>query len=218
MIKTNHQPIKNTVWHYHSISKADRAKNNRQRPFVIWFTGLSGSGKSTLAGQLEERLFEQGYRCYLLDGDNVRHGLNRDLGFDDAARVENIRRIGEVSKLMVDAGLIVITAFISPFRADRDMVRAMLEPGEFIELHLDVPLEVCEQRDPKGIYKRARAGEIKNFTGIDSPYEMPLHPELCIKGAQSSVEEEAEQVLSYLMQCGYIGHDGVKQIWNEATG
>lgn len=196
--------MNNTVWHHHRISKANRAKVNRQRPFVIWFTGLSGSGKSTLASQLEERLFEQGYRCYLLDGDNVRHGLNRDLGFDDAARVENIRRIGEVAKLMVDAGLIVITAFISPFRADRDMVRAMLEPGEFIELYLDVHMAVCEQRDPKGLYKKARAGEIKHFTGIDSPYETPLHPELLIDGAQLTVEEEATQVLAYLEQHSYI--------------
>lgn len=218
MTKTDHHPMKNTVWHHHRISKADRANMNRQRPFVIWFTGLSGSGKSTLAGQLEERLFEQGYRCYLLDGDNVRHGLNRDLGFDDAARIENIRRIGEVAKLMTDAGLIVITAFISPFRTDRDMVRAMMEPGEFIELHLDVPLKVCEQRDPKGVYKKARAGEIKYFTGIDSPYEIPLHPELHIKGAQHSIEEETNQALSYLVQHGYIGAGGERKIWNGAIG
>lgn len=194
----------NIVWHNHRVSKADRARVNRQRPFVIWFTGLSGSGKSTLAGHLEARLFERGYRCYLLDGDNVRHGLNRDLGFDDAARVENIRRIGEVAKLMADAGLIVITAFISPFRADRDMVRAMLEPGEFIELHLDVPVDVCEQRDPKGLYKKARAGEIRHFTGIDSPYEAPLRPELSIDGARLAVEEETAEVMAYLMQHGYI--------------
>jgi adenylyl-sulfate kinase len=199
--------MNNTVWHHHRISKADRVRVNRQRPFVIWFTGLSGSGKSTLANRLEERLFEQGYRCYLLDGDNVRHGLNRDLGFDDAARVENIRRIGEVSKLMVDASLIAITAFISPFRADRDMVRAMLEPGEFVELHLDVPMTVCEQRDPKGLYKKARAGEIKHFTGIDSPYEAPLHPELSIDGSRLTVEEEATKVLVYLAQHGYIKAD-----------
>ena len=199
--------MQNTVWHHHRITKSERAKINHQRPFVIWFTGLSGSGKSTLAGQLETYLFEHGHRCYLLDGDNVRHGLNRDLGFDAAARVENIRRIGEVAKLMLDAGLIVITAFISPFRADRDMVRAMLAPGEFVELHLDVSVAVCEQRDPKGLYKKARAGEIKQFTGIDSPYEPPLHPELYIEGAKLTVEKEAEQVLAYLARHGYIKAD-----------
>lgn len=196
--------MKNTVWHHHKITKDDRAKTNHQRPFVIWFTGLSGSGKSTLAGHLETYLFEHGHRCYLLDGDNVRHGLNRDLGFDDAARVENIRRIGEVAKLMLDAGLIVISAFISPFRADRDMVRAMLAPDEFIELHLDVPMEVCEQRDPKGLYKKARTGQIRQFTGIDSPYEPPLNPELHIEGVRLTVEKEVEQVLAYLIQYEYI--------------
>lgn len=210
--------MKNTVWHHHRITKSDRAEINHQRPFVIWFTGLSGSGKSTLAGQLETYLFEHGHRCYLLDGDNVRHGLNRDLGFDDVARVENIRRIGEVAKLMLDAGLIVITAFISPFRADRDMVRAMLAPGEFIELHLDVPVAVCEQRDPKGLYKKARAGEIKQFTGIDSPYEPPHHPELYIDGAHLTVEKEAAQVLAYLARHGYIKADAEQMIRSGASG
>ena len=196
--------MNNAIWHHHRVNKSDRARLNNQRPFALWLTGLSGSGKSTLAGALEDILYEHEYRCYLLDGDNVRHGLNRDLGFGDADRVENIRRIGEVAKLMLDAGMIVITAFISPFRADRDMVRAMLEPMEFIELHLDVPLEVCEQRDPKGIYKKARSGEIKNFTGISSPYEPPPQPELTVCSATLSVEESATQVIGYLVEHGYL--------------
>ncbi len=196
--------MSNVVWHHHTVNKSDRARMNRQRPFVIWFTGLSGSGKSTLAGALENILFEKGYRSYLLDGDNVRHGLSSNLGFSDADRVENIRRIGEVSKLMLDAGLIVMTAFISPFRSDRDMVRAMLEPGEFIELYLDTTLEICEQRDPKGMYKKARAGDIKFFTGISSPYEPPLKPELIIDSSLHTVEEEAAQVIDYLTRQGYI--------------
>lgn len=196
--------MSDVVWHHHLVNKSDRARMNGQRPFVIWFTGLSGSGKSTLAGALENILFEQGYRCYLLDGDNVRHGLSSNLGFSDADRVENIRRIGEVAKLMLDAGLIVMTAFISPFRSDRDMVRAMLEPGEFIELYLDVPLEVCEQRDPKGMYKKARAGDIKFFTGISSPYEPPLKPDITIDSSRYTVEEEAERVIEYLAGQGHI--------------
>ncbi|MGC2457123.1 MAG: adenylyl-sulfate kinase [Gallionellaceae bacterium] len=196
--------MSDVVWHHHLVNKSDRARMNGQRPFVIWFTGLSGSGKSTLAGALENILFEQGYRCYLLDGDNVRHGLSSNLGFSDADRVENIRRIGEVAKLMLDAGLIVMTAFISPFRSDRDMVRAMLEPGEFIELYLDVPLEVCEQRDPKGMYKKARAGDIKFFTGISSPYEPPLKPDITIDSSRYTVEEEAGRVIEYLAGQGYI--------------
>jgi adenylylsulfate kinase len=183
---------------------------NSQRPFVIWLTGLSGSGKSTLAGQIEAYLFDQGYRCYLLDGDNVRNGLNSDLGFDDASRAENIRRIGEVAKLMVDAGMIVITAFISPFRADRDMVRAMFEPLEFVEIFLDVPVSVCELRDPKGLYKKARAGEIKNFTGIDSAYEPPLKNELTINGVESSTQQEVDQVLNYLIAHRYLSSEAVE--------
>ncbi|MDD2893149.1 MAG: adenylyl-sulfate kinase [Halothiobacillaceae bacterium] len=196
--------MSNIVWHPHNITKANRGAMNQQRPAIIWFTGLSGSGKSTVAGALEEALFAAGVRCYLLDGDNVRHGLNKDLGFNEADRIENIRRIGEVAKLMVDAGLIVLTAFISPFRADRDMVRAMLEPGEFIELHLDVPLAVCEQRDPKGLYKKARAGEIAHFTGIDSPYEPPATPEIRINTAAQPIENSVAQVMAYLRQHGYL--------------
>lgn len=164
---------------------------------MLWLTGLSGSGKSTLADAVEWRLYEMGFRTYLLDGDNVRHGLSGDLGFSDADRVENIRRIGETAKLMVHAGLIVLTAFISPFRADRQMVRDMLEPGEFIELYMDVPIEICEQRDPKGLYKKARAGEIKYFTGIDSAYEPPIDAELTI-AHHLSIDDAAQKVMDFL--------------------
>lgn len=191
------------TWHTHRLAKAERIQMSGQKPFVLWLTGLSGSGKSTLADALEWRLYAMGLRTYLLDGDNVRHGLSKDLGFTDADRVENIRRIGETAKLMVDAGLIVITAFISPFRADRQMVREMLEPGEFVELYIDVPLEICEQRDPKGLYKKARTGQIKHFTGIDSPYEAPLAPEL-IAAAELSVGEEVDRIVGYLVQHGKI--------------
>lgn len=189
----------NLTWHPHRLTKAERIQLSGQKPFVLWITGLSGSGKSTLADALEFHLYNNGLRTYLLDGDNVRHGLNKDLGFSDADRVENIRRIGETAKLMVDAGLIVITAFISPFRADRQLVRDMLAPDEFHEIYMDVPLAICEQRDPKGLYKKARAGAIKQFTGIDSPYEPPIQPELRIS-ANLSPAAEVEQVLAYLTQ------------------
>ncbi|TKB46129.1 adenylyl-sulfate kinase [Thalassotalea mangrovi] len=188
----------NTVWHMHQVSKHDRASLKQQKPCLLWYTGLSGSGKSTIANAVDELLFKQGKHTYLLDGDNVRHGLNGDLGFSDAERVENIRRIGEVSKLFVDAGLIVSTAFISPFRADREMVRKMLEEGEFIEVFIDAPLDVCESRDPKGLYKKARAGEIKDFTGITSDYEAPLQADIHIKTDEMSVIESAEKVVQYL--------------------
>ena len=171
---------KNILWHDSRINKQQRAKLKHQKPSVIWFTGLSGSGKSTLANALELKLYEMGVHTYLLDGDNIRHGLNHDLGFSQEDRVENIRRIGEVAKLFVDSGTILLTAFISPFQNDRNLVRNLVEEDEFIELFVDTPLEVCEQRDPKGLYKKARDGKIKNFTGIDSPYEKPLNPELHI--------------------------------------
>lgn len=171
---------KNLTWHTSSITKYQRAKLKKQKPCVLWLTGLSGSGKSTLANALEKRLFELGFHTYLLDGDNIRHGLNKDLGFDEISRVENIRRIGEVCKLFVDAGIIVIGAFISPFRKEREMIRGLFEKGEFVEIFVDTPLEICEKRDPKGLYKKARSGEIKNFTGIDSPYEAPEDPEIHI--------------------------------------
>ena len=191
---------RNVVWHEHKVGKRQRANQKAQRPCVIWLTGLSGSGKSTLANALEQRLFQRGYHSYLLDGDNVRHGLNQDLGFSTADRVENIRRIGEVAALFVDAGLIVITAFISPFRADRTMVRALVPEGEFIEVYVHASLEACERRDPKGLYAKARAGVIKDFTGIDSPYEPPERPELVIDTERDSVDLCVERVLNDLRE------------------
>ncbi|HET7175133.1 MAG TPA: sulfate adenylyltransferase subunit CysN [Gammaproteobacteria bacterium] len=194
----------NVVWHAHKVTRLQRANQKGQQPCVIWLTGLSGSGKSTIANALEQALFLEGYHSYLLDGDNVRHGLNKDLGFTDEARVENIRRIGEVARLFVDAGVIVITAFISPFRADRRLVRELLDPGEFVEVFLDTPIEVCEQRDPKGLYRKARAGEIKNFTGIDAPYEPPQTAELTLHSDRDSVEECVAQVMRHLRRQGIL--------------
>ena len=174
----------NVVWHPHAVTRADREKQHGHRGAVLWFTGLSGSGKSTVAGALEQALHAQGISTYLLDGDNVRHGLCRDLGFTDDDRRENIRRVGEVAKQMVDAGQVVLTAFISPHRAERDMVRNLLEEGQFIEVFVDTPLAICEARDPKGLYKKARAGELKNFTGIDSEYQPPEVPDVHLNGEQ----------------------------------
>ncbi len=189
---------KNIVHHDHLVTKEKRLAKHTQKPCILWFTGYSASGKSTIANAVEQILYEQGKLTYLLDGDNVRHGLNKDLGFDDAARVENIRRIGEVAKLFIDAGLIVITAFISPFQKDRDMVRSLVEDGEFIEVFIDTPIEVCEARDPKGLYKKARAGDIVHFTGIDSPYEAPVDPEIRVQTDTLSVEECAQVIIDYL--------------------
>ncbi|GAB4179653.1 MAG: sulfate adenylyltransferase subunit CysN [Wenzhouxiangellaceae bacterium] len=194
----------NVVWHRQALTKRDRARQKAQKPAVLWFTGLSGAGKSTVANALELALFSRGHHCYLLDGDNIRHGLNRDLGFSDQDRVENIRRIGEVARLMVDAGLVVLSAFISPFRADRAMVRELMEDGEFIEVHVHAPLEVCESRDPKGLYAKARAGLIKNFTGIDSPYEPPEDPEVVLDTSRLSVEECVDELLAYLKRRGIL--------------
>ena len=188
----------NIHWQAVDVDQAIRAEQKRQRPRILWFTGLSGSGKSTIANLLERELLAAGRHTYLLDGDNVRHGLNRDLGFTDADRVENIRRVGEVAKLMVDAGLIVLVSFISPFRAEREMVRKMVDEGEFLEIFVDTPLEVCEARDPKGLYARARVGEIKNFTGIDSPYEAPETPEIVLDTKALSADEAAGRLLAYL--------------------
>lgn len=194
----------NLTWHEAVVSKRERAERKQQKPCVIWFTGLSGAGKSTLANALERALFEKGHHCYLLDGDNVRHGLNRDLGFSDADRVENIRRIGEAAKLFVDAGLIVMTAFISPFRVERQLARDLVEDQEFIEVHVATALDVCEERDPKGLYKKARAGEIPNFTGIDSAYEAPVSPEVVIDAGSNDIPTCVAQLLAYLAQRKFI--------------
>jgi bifunctional enzyme CysN/CysC len=191
--------------HQMDVNKTRRAELKAQKPAVLWFTGLSGAGKSTIANIVERRLAEAGHHTYSLDGDNVRHGLNRDLGFSEGDRVENIRRIGEVARLFVDAGLIVTCSFISPFRAERRMVRELMEEGEFLEVFVDAPLEVCMQRDPKGLYKKAKAGEIKNFTGFDSPYEAPEAPELHVETAQSSAEDAADRIIAMLRESGRLG-------------
>lgn len=194
----------NIVWHASRVSKNDRSEQKHQQPCILWFTGLSGSGKSTLANALEKKLFDLHHHTYLLDGDNVRHGLNKDLGFSDKDRIENIRRIGELSALFVDSGIIVLAAFISPFRAERRMVRDLVQPNEFIEIHVATSLETCEARDPKGLYRKARAGEIRNFTGIDSDYEIPLDPEVVIDTAVMSVEESVERIIYYLRQSSIL--------------
>lgn len=194
----------NVIWHQHTVDQNLRAKQKSQKPCVIWFTGLSGSGKSTIAGALENALVARNQHTYLLDGDNVRHGLCGDLGFSDDDRKENIRRIGETAKLMSDAGLIVLSAFISPFTQERDSVRKMLAAGEFIEVHVATSLSVCESRDPKGLYKKARTGEIANFTGISSDYQPPISPELILQTDELSIEQSVEQLINYLTQSGYI--------------
>jgi len=194
----------NIHWQAVDIHKAARAGVKGQKPFVLWFTGLSGAGKSSIANLVEKKLHSLGRHTYLLDGDNVRHGLNRDLGFTDADRVENIRRVSETAKLMVDAGLIVLVSFISPFRSEREMARLMVEEGEFLEVFIDTPLEECERRDVKGLYKKARAGELKNFTGIDSPYERPDDAELIIEGAKVTAEEAALIIVHELESQGLL--------------
>ena len=193
----------NIVWHDAAVSHDDRVKQKKHQPALLWYTGLSGSGKSTIANAVDRKLFELGCHTYLLDGDNVRHGLNKDLGFNDTDRVENIRRITEVSRLFLDAGLIVGTAFISPFIADRAQARELARQ-HFIEVFVDTPLDVCEQRDPKGLYKKARAGDIPHFTGISSPYEAPEQPEVHLRTAEMNIEQTAEQVVQYLQGKGII--------------
>ena len=196
------QKSTNITWHQSEIDQAAREELLKQKGCVIWFTGLSGSGKSTVANQVAAHLHQSGRITYVLDGDNIRHGLNKNLGFSPEDRQENIRRIGEVAKLFADAGLITTTAFISPYRQDRDAVRDIMPPDRFIEVFVDCPLEVCENRDPKGLYKKARAGELKGFTGIDAPYEAPQRPELVVNTNELDVAGCTEQVISYLMEHG----------------
>jgi adenylylsulfate kinase len=209
------------TWHHHSVTRGERERLNGHLGCVVWFTGLSGSGKSTVANLVDRKLFERGVRSYVLDGDNVRHGLNAGpetlqelhgkefadrfgLGFSAVDREENIRRVGAVAKLFSDAGMVVIAGFISPYRRDRDLVRAAMGQGEFIEVFMDTPLQICEQRDPKGLYKKARAGDLKGFTGVDDPYEAPLHPELRLDGTSADLGLLADDVLCYLEAAGVI--------------
>lgn len=189
---------KNVIWQNLSIDKSQRASIKNQKPLCIWFTGLSGAGKSTIANLLEQQLVALGKHTYLLDGDNVRHGLNSDLGFGESDRIENIRRVSEVAKLLVDAGLVVLVSFISPFRAERDAARALFESDEFFEVYVDTPLSVCEQRDAKGLYQKARNGELKQFTGIDSPYEIPLSPDIHLDSGTSTPRECVESILTII--------------------
>lgn len=200
----------NVVWHHATVTRARREAQNGHRGAILWFTGLSGAGKSTLAHAVEEQLHQMGCRTFVLDGDNVRHGLCGDLGFSAEERVENIRRIGEMAKLFMEAGIIVLTAFISPFRADRDKVRAMTQPGDFIEIYCQCPIEVCEQRDVKGLYKKARSGEIGQFTGISSPYEKPDAPELVVRTSEYELDDCVEQVVRMLAR-------GIKPVLTAAS-
>ncbi len=192
--------MSNVVWHQATIASNDRNKLLNQKPFVLWFTGLSASGKSTIANLVEQKLHQMEYNTYLLDGDNVRHGLNCDLGFDETSRIENIRRIGEVAKLFLDAGIITLTAFISPYKSDRHLVRKLFKEGQFLEVFIDSSIEVCENRDPKGMYAKARKGEIKNFTGISSPYEAPLNPEIHVINDSITIDKAADQIINYLIE------------------
>jgi adenylylsulfate kinase len=197
--------MKNITWHQTLVSTEDRQKCTGQKGCVVWLTGLSGSGKSTIACELERSLVDAGHLAYILDGDNIRHGLNSDLGFSPEDRTENIRRISEVAALFADAGVIAITSFISPYRADRDRARAAVAPNKFFEIHLDVPVTICEGRDPKGLYKKARAGEIAEFTGISAPYEPPAAPELVLRTHELSVEEAASRIIALLKKAGIFG-------------
>jgi adenylylsulfate kinase len=201
---TDIQKATNIHWHEGAITRADRERAHGHRGATLWFTGLSGSGKSTLARALEEVLFERGCQVYVLDGDNIRHGLNRDLGFSPADRTENIRRIGEVAKLFTDFGALVLTAFISPYRADRAAVRALMYEGDFVEVYVEADLNVCEDRDPKGLYKKARRGEIPEFTGVSAPYEAPEAPELVVRTDRNTVDECVAQLIGFLQARGYV--------------
>jgi len=195
---------KNITWHGAEVSQEERESVLQAKGCIVWLTGLSGSGKSTVARRVEQKLLERGVVAYVLDGDNVRHGLNKDLGFAPADRTENIRRIGEVAKLFADGAIITLTAFISPYRADRDQARSIMPEGRFIETLVDAPLDVCEDRDPKGLYQKARAGIIPNFTGISAPYEAPNKPELVVKTGEQTVDESADSVVAYLEANGFI--------------
>jgi len=202
---------KNIVWHHATVTRDRREALQKHRAAVLWFTGLSGSGKSTLAHALEERLYLSGCRTFVFDGDNVRHGLCSDLGFSDEDRRENIRRIGEMTRLFVEAGVIALTAFISPFREDRNRIRQLFDAGDFIEIYCKCSLEVCEQRDVKGLYKRARKGEIANFTGISSPYEVPEKPELVIETDRQSLDESVDQLFEFLAKRGIVPEPADRQ-------
>ena len=205
----------NIVWHASKVSRSDRETLNNHKGAVLWFTGLSGSGKSTLAHAVEEQLYLQGARTYVLDGDNIRHGLSSNLGFSEEDRKENIRRIGEVAKLMMDAGTIVMTAFISPFIKDRAEVRKLMPHDDFIEIYCNATLETCEKRDVKGLYKKARAGEIKNYTGIDSPYEAPENPDLTIDTGTTSLQDSVKKVMRFLEKGNYIGQKYSGQFYQQ---
>lgn len=198
------QKASNLTWHETTVTKQDREELLNQKGCVVWFTGLSGSGKSTLANAVAHQLHERNHHTYVLDGDNVRHGLNKNLGFSPEDREENIRRVGEVAKLFVDAGTIVMTAFISPYREDRDQARELIEENRFVEVFVKCPLNICEERDPKGLYKKARSGEIKEFTGISAPYEEPNNPEVVVNTSELSVIESARQVIVYLEKAGLV--------------
>ena len=194
----------NIKWHHGKITREDRVALMKQKGLTVWLTGLSGSGKSTIAVELEHALLENGHQAYILDGDNIRHGLNKNLGFSPEDRSENIRRIGEVAKLFTDSNIITVTAFISPYRADRDNARRLQKPGEFIEVYVKCPIEVCEERDTKGLYKKARAGEVKEFTGISAPYEEPENAEMIIDTSEMNLEQSVRAILEYLEEKGYI--------------
>ncbi|GAB4123053.1 MAG: adenylyl-sulfate kinase [Sideroxydans sp.] len=207
MSEVPNQSSVNVVWHHATVTRARREEQNGYRSAILWFTGLSGAGKSTLAHAVEEELHQRGCRTFVLDGDNVRHGLCGDLGFSAQDRIENIRRVGEVAKLFMEAGIIVLTAFISPFRADRERVRGLVGHGDFMEIYCEAPLEVCETRDVKGLYKKARAGLIADFTGISSPYEHPLNPELTVDTGKAALDACVQQVIGDMIHRGILKQD-----------